>query len=1564
MTVSRTYLARAGMIALAVVLSGSVPEAQNRSEADRSWKASWEAREAREAERRRVEQMRRAYEFRRAIAHARMRSEPEVGAMRASTPPVAEAMCLVLSDPAARREYQRQAHKWREQAFRRSTGLQPRTGLSVFSASKSSNPAFAKSVSPAMASTAHAVLASVAASASSSTGSARMVPLFPSASDALGRQGFARVINHADEPGEVEIEAYDDEGMSYGPLTLSIDAGATVHFNSNDLEEGNANKGLTGSTGPGQGDWRLEFSSALDLEVLSYIRTSDGFLTAMHDTVPVEEGSHEAVIFNPGSNQNQESLLRLANPGDAEAVVMIAAIDDLGASPGAGVTVTLPAGSSATYTAAELESGGAAGLEGSIGDGAGKWRLLIESESDIVVMSLLSSPTGHLTNLSTAPENEEDGAHAVPLFPSASDAQGRQGFLRVMNRSEEAGEVAITVHDDTDRAYEELTLSIGANETKHFNSDDLELGNADKGLSGSTGSGEGDWRLELESALDIEVLSYIRTTDGFLTAMHDVVPRSAKRHRVAVFNPGSNVNQQSLLRLVNPGDGSAEVTIAGFDDRDASPGSDVVVSVPAGASRTLTAAELETGGEFEGTLGDGTGKWRLTVNADRAISAMSLLSSPTGHLTNLSTAPERGAGPVETAGEAHEALISPIVQTKCVNCHVEGGASGHTPLVFVRATDADHLSKNLSVFENYLEEVEDGADRILNKIQGALAHGGGVQVASGTEEYRSFETLMELLGAEVDRSTTVDLFEGVTLESPRRTLWRAAIVFAGRIPTAAEYAMVEGGTENDLRRVIRDLMQGPGFHEFLIRGANDRLLTDREASRDLFDHRFLVEYVNKLFRLERDMVDDGGWANQVNYGAARAPLELIAHVAETDLPYTEILTADYIMANPMAAEAYGAATAFNDPENAHEFRPSEIVSYYRRGNGQITEYTQFGAHIVNPGPLATHYPHAGLLNTKAFLQRYPSTATNRNRARSRWTYYHFLDFDIEKSEARTMKPEVLKDRHNPTMHNAACTVCHRLLDPVAGGYQNYGAEGFYKDQYGGLDSLDGFFKRPPGTVLSIQAESWSQRETLSLRRKFLQPGDGLYIIPADSAWGSINLDKLLVKDDAGTVLFEREFEDPNAGIGCHGTPGDGCGRVSRSRSWVINGEFIIPLTVSVAADYDIEIVAWADEPGRRLQVGVTAYRVGDRWYRDMRQPGFGNELVPDEYRDNSLQWLAQGIVTDDRFAEAAVRFWWPAIMGSNVVEQPEDDSHADYEALKLAADAQGAEVGRLGEEFRRGVGWSDERPYNLKDLLVEIVMSRWFRAAVVNELDPVRAKGLRDAGAERLLTPEELARKTESITGYGWGRWIESGRRPHEHRTSLMTKADGGYRLLYGGIDSDGITDRQADLTPAMAGVAKSHASAVSCPVVMREFYLLPEDDRMLFSGIDKQDSPEEPNGETAIREKLAELHGKLFGLDVDGESEDVESTYRLFVDVWETKRESDESSRFEFCDMYDDADIRFLSGILKEGVWLQEDGGSVDWDVVHAFYDTVDWSDDLAVARTWVVVLAYLLSDYRYLHL
>ena len=450
------------------------------------------------------------------------------------------------------------------------------------------------------------------------------------------REGFVRVINRSAAAGEARIRPVDADGGTHGPLTLSLPAHGTRHFNSGDLERGNPSKGLSGGVGPVRGGWRLEVDSDLDIEVLSYIRTRDGFLTAMHDTVPENGGVHHVAIFNPGSNTGQVSLLRVNNPGPKDALVTVRGIDDHGASPGGEVEMTVPAGAERTISAADLESG--SGVTGALGDGAGKWRLTVSSDAPIQVMSLLESPGGHLTNLSTVPA-AEGALRLVPLFPSASDALGRQGFVRVINAGATAAEVAIGAFDESDRDYDPLTLTVAAREAVHFNSDDLELGNAGKGLTGSTGSGVGDWRLELRSDADLEVLSYIRTLDGFLTSMHDVAPGVENRYRVAVFNPGSNTSQVSVLRLINVGGEDAAVRIEGIDDAGVSPGLPVALTVPAGGSREVSAAELESGEGMRGKLGDGTGKWRLTVASEQPVLVMSLLSSPTGHLTNLSTVP-------------------------------------------------------------------------------------------------------------------------------------------------------------------------------------------------------------------------------------------------------------------------------------------------------------------------------------------------------------------------------------------------------------------------------------------------------------------------------------------------------------------------------------------------------------------------------------------------------------------------------------------------------------------------------------------------------------------------------------------------------------------------------------------------------------------------------------------------------------------------------------------------------------------------------------------------------------
>ena len=1315
--------------------------------------------------------------------------------------------------------------------------------------------------------------------------------------------------------------------------------------------------------------------------------------------------------------------------------------------------------------------------------------------------------------------------HRIALFPAAGDAAGRQGFARVVNRTGESGEVRIEGIDDAGVRHGPVILTLAAHEAVHFNSADLEEGNAGKGLSGGIGSGGGDWRLELRSTLALEVLAYIRTSDGFLTGMHDVAPEGSEGHRVVIFNPGRNVNQVSRLRVVNRGDKDAEVRIEGTDDAGASPGGVVTFSLPAGASRTLSARELERGSArgLSGALGRGTGKWRLVVSSAQPLRVLSLLSSPTGHLTNLSGVP----GETESAEDVFRTYIAePIVQSKCINCHIEGGISGHTRLVFVPASTPDHESRNLAVFRDFLDTVDDAATLILNKIQG-VAHGGGVQVAAGTSEFSHMQRFLALLGEDVSTGalTPQTLFDTVKMASWRKTLRRAAIIFAGRIPTEEEYARVAEGGIAELRPTIRGLMTGPQFHEFLIRGANDRLLTDRERDSIGSLQLYLLDYATENYRrraeaytsdTDRAWREYSAWDERVRFGSDRAPLELIAHVVENDLPYTEILTADYIMANPWAATAYGASTRFDDPEDMYEFQPSEIVSYYRQGEGYDYECDPVvgACRILNPGPLITDYPHAGILNTTVFLLRYPTTATNRNRARSRWTYYHFLGLDIEKSASRTTDPDALADTNNPTMFNSACTVCHRVLDPVAGAFQNYFDEGQYKSNWGGIDSLDEFYTRGPddrkdGDFL-VTASSWEGRHTFSKTATLTKNDSSVRLstspdfqpTPSDEAWWNVDFgEHLTIRDAEGNFVKHQGF----------GNPG-GCGDWSRVGGRHVFGIYFgcgvtIPLEVPAAGEYRIEVETWIgarhdDVRGLPVELAMDVgayYREGDTWYRDMRAPGFGDAIAPNS--DNSVQWLARKIAADKRFAEATVKFWWPAILGSEVAEPPEDEGDAGFEGLLLAASAQAAEVERLARGFRRG--FQGGSPYNLKDLLVEIVLSKWFRADALEGDDPVRRIALRDAGARRLLTPEELGRKTAALTGYSWGRYIRTNCYPQcDPEPTALTDE---FRLLYGGIDSDGITERARDITSVMEGVARTHALESSCPVVLRELYLLPDEERRLFSGIDPFVTPtsefatsfvvrsgsrnrretltfggslsagpkivtltfdndywdgpakdrnvyldrltvrnagggvvasrelenlphsgdcnqpgddhyalycsgsvevpieiprtgdyeleviawadqagdERPRlsavvesatgagvGAGVIRRKLVELHDKLLGVQVTPYSPDVEAAYGLFVDVWQRKRALQANDTWVLtnwrCPLND---ISYFDGILDDVVVRRENEfGDVwyefDWDRVNDFLDDVDLSDPQAVAQTWVVVLAYLLMDYRYLYL
>ena len=201
--------------------------------------------------------------------------------------------------------------------------------------------------------------------------------------------------------------------------------------------------------------------------------------------------------------------------------------------------------------------------------------------------------------VSYAPENPDlnpitgcaDTSH-VSIFAPASHAT-RQGFARIVNHGETEATVRMDAFNDGGQRSGPVNVTVGGGKAVHFNSTDLEDGNPDKTwLSGSVGSGSGDWRIELRADA-VQVLSYMRTQDGFVTSLHDVAPllepvsvtpqgNLEHRYHVPIFNPGRNTDQVSWLRLVNPGEVAAQITITGIDTTGTAAENPVILGLPKG----------------------------------------------------------------------------------------------------------------------------------------------------------------------------------------------------------------------------------------------------------------------------------------------------------------------------------------------------------------------------------------------------------------------------------------------------------------------------------------------------------------------------------------------------------------------------------------------------------------------------------------------------------------------------------------------------------------------------------------------------------------------------------------------------------------------------------------------------------------------------------------------------------------------------------------------------------------------------------------------------------------------
>jgi hypothetical protein len=670
---------------------------------------------------------------------------------------------------------------------------------------------------------------------------------------------------------------------------------------------------------------------------------------------------------------------------------------------------------------------------------------------------------------------------------------------------------------------------------------------------------------------------------------------------------------------------------------------------------------------------------------------LGVVSQARSGAVDIETDGDDAAGACATANSCYISEVEPVVQESCAMCHQQGLTADQQG---ARLLFTDDPAKNHAALETFVTSDGVGADWLLGKIVGDFGHGGGPVLAQGSNSYWAFADYLTLLvGANTDDGSVEAsaMWSATAMESPETTLRRAGIILSGKIPTKAAIKRAQS-SDSGLKRELVRLMKGEGFHDFLTTGANDRLLTEglNNGIDFQFDNRgrfpdfmqferSLPEDRPEEFNTEeywdRPFLDRGSANGEFRQALILEPLELIAYIVENDRSYKEVVTADYTMVNQFSAMAYRADVTFDEPmydddgfydrSRLNMFKPAKNSGHIPRINDNIVDQDAEVYSIAE----YHDWPHAGVLSTPAWLTRYPSTDTNRNRARARWTYYQFLGVDIEKLAPRTTDPVALADTNNPTMNNPACTVCHERMDPVAGAYQSFGDGGNYLDQWEGLDSLSDTYKnqqRPDGELFELvhgNSEDSGAYVFHELSQAFSTRGDGGNFAVSDAtpepcikdednstqdqyvswcSWFSI-LDIAVYSDGAKVLEIKASDFEAHPGFSVD-TDIDNDSGEARPRGYVTQSPqgsvytlYIWDSWVSFDLDlpegeYEVVVNLGTQiddgHPDSTLTAGLlwsegfysddNQYQHGDTWYRDMRSPGFNGKAHSSS--KDSIQW--------------------------------------------------------------------------------------------------------------------------------------------------------------------------------------------------------------------------------------------------------------------------------------------------------------------------------------------------------
>ena len=410
--------------------------------------------------------------------------------------------------------------------------------------------------------------------------------------------------------------------------------------------------------------------------------------------------------------------------------------------------------------------------------------------------------------------------------------------------------------------------------------------------------------------------------------------------------------------------------------------------------------------------------------------ALALLAAGCGgKASNTGPGADGGAQCQSTRSYFVEQVWGPVLAPSCLKCHAPDGVAvvdGRSSFVLRPPSWPGFLDANLANIEEVSRTSYSGQSILLLKPMGGAGHGGGAVLQEGDA---GLDALRELLARLASPATCADEppavpLEGVDLLDAQRTFRKAALHRAGRLPTQDEQAALAAGGEPALEAALDALSREPGFLQRVEWEWNDLLLTDKYQ----WKGRGWPVGINLLNGTDypgaaalRQAWDADRWGSlddvqkrARNDAVGREPLRLVTWIIANDRPFSEVLTAPYALVDDDSAAAYGV----NDGKTG--LREAQ-VSY----------------------PDGTALPHAGILSTPAFLNRLPTTPTNRSRGRARFVMKTFLATDILKLTERPVDVTLVTQQDNPTMNAQQCTVCHRVMDPIAGAFRGYD-EGDYE----------------------------------------------------------------------------------------------------------------------------------------------------------------------------------------------------------------------------------------------------------------------------------------------------------------------------------------------------------------------------------------------------------------------------------------------------------------------------------------------------------------------------------------